>query len=49
MTSDDLDTWQIMYTVFLIAELESGTYFALNNNPDAQTSKKHLIEATKLP
>ena len=49
MTSDDLDTWRVIYSVFLGAEFESDIYFALNNNPDAQIrKKKHLIEATKL-
>ena len=49
MTSDDVDTWRVMYRVLFGAELESGIRFALNNYPDAQTrKKKQLIEATKL-
>ena len=45
MTSDDLDTWRVISSVFLGAELESDVHFALNNNHDAK--KKQLIEATK--
>ena len=37
MTSDDLDTWRVIYGVFLGAELESDIHFVLNNHPDAQT------------
>ena len=48
MTSDDLDTWRVIYSVFLGAELEPDIHFALSNHADAQTRKKQLIEATKL-
>ena len=41
MTSDDLDTWRVTYSVFLGAELESGIQFALNNYLDAQTLKNN--------
>ena len=33
MTSDDLDTWQVMHAVIGDSELESGIHFALNNDP----------------
>ena len=33
MTSYDLDTWWVIYGVFIGANLESGTHFALNNVP----------------
>ena len=48
MTSDDLDSWRVKYSVFIGAELESDFHFALSNHADAQTRKKQLIEATKL-
>ena len=48
MTSDDLDTWRVIYSVFIGAELESDIHFALSSHPDAQTRKKQIIEATKL-
>ena len=40
MTSDDLDTWRVIYSVFLGAELEIDIHFALNKHPDAQTREK---------
>ena len=47
MTSDDLDTWRVISSVFIGAELESDIHFVLNNHPDAQLAKK-LTEAAKL-
>ena len=40
MTSDDLDTWRVKYSVFIGADLESDIHFALSNHPDAQIRKK---------
>ena len=40
VTSDDLDTWQVIKSVFLGAELQSDIQFATNNHPDSQTRKK---------
>ena len=45
MTSDDLDPWRVIYSVFLGAELKSDIHFALNNHPEAQTRKKDLDDA----
>ena len=40
MTLDDLDTWRVIYSVFIGADLESDIHFALNNHPDAQIRKE---------
>ena len=37
---DDLDTWRVVYSVFIGAELESDIHFALSNRSDGQTRKK---------
>ena len=36
MTSDDFDTWRIVYSQLVGADSKSGISFALNNVPEAQ-------------
>ena len=36
MTSDDLDTWRLLYSQFVGADSESGISCALNNVSEAQ-------------
>ena len=36
MTSDDFDTWQVVYSQFVGADSKSGISFALNVVPKAQ-------------
>ena len=40
MTSDDFDTWRVVYSQFVGADSKSGISFALNNVPEAQDSCK---------
>ena len=40
MTSDDFDTWRVLYSQFVGADFKSGISFVLNNVPDAQDSCK---------
>ena len=40
MTSDDFDTWRVVYSKFVVADSKSGISFALNNVPEAQDSYK---------
>ena len=40
MTSDDSDTWRVVYSQLVGAESKSGINFALNNVPEAQDSCK---------
>ena len=40
LTSDDFDTWRVVYGQFVGADSESGISFALNNDPEAQDSCK---------
>ena len=40
MTSDDFDTWRVVYSRFVGADPKSGISFALNNVPEAQESCK---------
>ena len=37
MTPDDHDTWPVMSSVFVDAELEYGIHFSLNDNPEVQS------------
>ena len=38
MTSDDLDTWPVVYSQFVGADSKYDISFALNNVPEAQDS-----------
>ena len=40
MTSDDFDTWRVVYSQFVGADSKFGISFALNNVPEAQDSCK---------
>ena len=40
MTSDEFDTWGVVYSQFVGADSKSGISFALNNVPEAQDSCK---------
>ena len=40
MTSDDFDTWRVVYSQFVGADSKYGISFALNNVPEAQNSCK---------
>ena len=48
MTLDDLDTWQVMYSVFLGAAFEFGTSFTLNNDPEVHGSYKVKIITSEM-
>ena len=43
MALNDLDTWWVKSSVFIGADFESGTHFALNNDPEAQDGFKVRI------
>ena len=43
MTSDDLDTWRVIYGRIVGADFKYGISFALNNCPEAQNSCKVRI------
>ena len=47
MILTDLNTWWVMYSVFLGADSESDICFALNNDPKAQDSYKVGIITAK--
>ena len=47
MTSDDLDTWQVGYDVFIGADFESGIHFALNDDTEAHDIKQVKIVMTE--
>ena len=38
MTSDDFETWRVVYSQFVGAESKSGISFALNNVSEAEES-----------
>ena len=40
MTSDDFDTWWVVYSQFVGADFKSGISFALNNVPEATLAVK---------
>ena len=40
MTSDDPDTWRVVYSQFVGADSKPGIIFALNNDPEAQDGCK---------
>ena len=40
MTSDDFDTWRVVYSQFVVADSQSGISFVLNNVSEAQDSCK---------
>ena len=42
-TFDDLDTWLITYSQFVVADSKSDISFPLNNDPEGQDSCKIRI------
>ena len=48
MTLDGLYKWQVIYRVFIGADIESHIDFALNDDPEAQDSKQVRIVTAEM-
>ena len=48
MFLDDLDTWWVIYSVFISADFESGLRFVVNNDAEAQDSYKVRIMTAEM-
>ena len=48
MTSDDFNTWRVVYKQFVGAASKYGISFSLNNDPEAQDSSKVRIMTAEM-